>query len=777
MKISINWLKDYVNLDGISATEIADKLTRITCEVEEIEHKGAGLDGVVAGRVLTCVGHPKSDHLHLLTVDVGGGQPLKIVCGAPNVRAGMAVAVATVGTKLPNGLEIKESEIRGEVSQGMCCSYAELGYSADGDGIIELPDKAVTNGTSVTAIYPELIDDILNIDNKSITNRPDLWGHYGIARELAAIFGRKFKEVATDSIAKYDALPKLGVKIENDNCLSYGAVKIDNIGGIQSPQIIQNRLFYCGHSSHGFLVDITNYVMLLFGNPIHAFDSRTIGKISIGNIPAGSKFTTLKDDIISATGDMLFIKSDNAPVALAGIMGGKESGIKPDTKDVVFEVATFDAGNIRRTSAEVGIRSDASARYEKSLDPQTNFLAAAEILRLTAKYAKTAKIVSAFTRVTAASAVKKPQEIVVGKVYLEKFAGVKFNYKDVEKKLKALGFAPVITADEIRVTVPSYRNWKDVTAKADVVEEIVRYFGYENIKAAAPAVAICPVSRNKIDIAEDKIKDIMAEKYGYAEVHTNVWYDTRAAKALNIEPKSYLTVVNSFVRDDDKIRSEILTSMLTAVSVNKSQKDVRVCEIGRVIVGLDKNGNGIEEKHFGGAATGADYTETAHMLTDVFGSFGIKISYKLGASANERFHPKNNAQIFAGGKAVGEIGIIHPKVMEGAVGFAINLDGIDFNNVRQAAAPKLSKFPKTELDFTFIWDGIYAELNQIFDKFQNPAVLNRQLTGIFGNRYTLTFTVGSFDKTLTSAELGAVHAEIKAYAEQNGVNLLTSASQ
>jgi phenylalanyl-tRNA synthetase beta chain len=256
-----------------------------------------------------------------------------------------------------------------------------------------------------------------------------------------------------------------------------------------------------------------------------------------------------------------------------------------------------------------------------------------------------------------------------------------------------------------------------------------------------------------------------------------VWYDTRAAKALNIEPKSYLTVVNSFVRDDDKIRSEILTSMLTAVLANKSQKDVRVFEIGRVIACLDKSGNGIEEKHFGVAAAGVDYTETAHMLTDIFGSFGIKISYKLGEAANERFHPKNNARIFVGGKPVGGIGIIHPKVMEDAVGFEINLEGIDFNNVRPAVAPKLLKFPKTELDFTFVWDGIYAELNQIFDNFKNPLVLNRQLTGIFENRYTLTFTVARFDKTLTSAELGAVHAEIKAYAEQNGVNLLTSAAQ
>jgi len=234
MRVSVNWLKDYVNLDGISAAQIAEKLTQITCEVEGIEYKGRGLDGVVAGKVLTCVPHPKSDRLTLLTVDVGGKKPLSIVCGAANARAGLTVAVATIGTKLPNGMTIAETEIRGIKSQGMCCSYAELGYMGEGDGIIELPTNCVS-GDKITTILSGLVDDVLDIDNKSLTHRPDLWGHYGIARELSVIFNRKLKSIPISNISGYDDLPKLDIKIEDNNCLSYGAIKIDNVGGVKSP--------------------------------------------------------------------------------------------------------------------------------------------------------------------------------------------------------------------------------------------------------------------------------------------------------------------------------------------------------------------------------------------------------------------------------------------------------------------------------------------------------------------------------------------------------------
>ncbi len=765
MKISINWLKEYVDLRGISAEEIADKLTKITCEVEEIEHKGRGLDKVVVGKILTCDKHPKSDHLHCLTVDIAKGKPLTIVCGAPNARAGLYVAVATIGASLPNGLEIQKTEIRGEQSHGMCCSYDELGYKGESAGIIELPEN-IKIGDKIANVLIGLEDSIIDIDNKSITNRPDLWGHYGIARELSVIFDRELKPINLEIISKYDNLPKLDIQIENDKCLSYGAIKIQNLGGVVSPDIIQNRLYYLGHNSHGFLVDLTNYVMLLHGNPVHSFDAKTIDKLSIGNIKEGQKFVTLKDNEIVAGKEMLFIKSNKEPVALAGIMGGKDSEIKEDTQDAVFEIATFDASNIRQSSAKLGIRTDASTRYEKALDPQTNYLACAELLNLINTYAENAKVVSAFTMAEGKKLNKKAKKITVNKKYLETFTGINFagQYKKVEKNLKKLGFAPVMNDDEIVVTVPTYRSYKDVTTVADVIEEITRNYGYENIVPVAPNVAVKPIPVDKAAVAENKIKGLMALKYAFNEVHTHIWYDAKSVKSLGIDVVSYLTVVNPFVKSDDKVRSDMLTSMLSMALVNKGQASV--FEIGRVV-----NQKHLEEKHFSGVTSNHSYKEISEMLVDIFGILGMRVQYELSGCQSNKFHPVNNAVIIIDGKKVGQIGIIHPRIFKDSVGFEVNLSALDWGSIDKTVAPVLSKFPKVELDFTFVYNGIYSDLDAIFSKYKNALVIDRKLSGIYENKYTLTFTLCSMQKTLEKEEIGNIHKEIIDFASGNGVNL------
>ena len=769
MKISVNWLNDYVDLSGITAKEIADKLTQITCEVEEVIPVGRGLETVVVGKILTCVNHPQSDHLHLLTVDVGGKQPLDIVCGAPNARAGITVAVATVGTVMPNGMKIEAVKLRGYDSRGMCCSYAELGYKEDNEGIIELPADTKI-GTPITAVLSGLSDDIIDIDNKSITNRPDLWGHYGMARELSVIFDRPLRKISTSNVKTYDELPPLGIKIENDHCLAYGAIKVAGVGGYVSPDLIQNRLYKLGHNSHGLMVDLTNYLMLAFGNPLHAFDATKVGKLSIGTVAAGTEFTTLKDNQITATKEMLFIKSNGNPVALAGIMGGKNSEITPATKDAVFEIATFDASNIRRTSVAVGIRSDASMRYEKALDPETNWLAAAELLRLLKKYAPKATVTSSFTRVVNPKAVRPAQTIVVTKQQLCSFTGVDFTdqYALVQRKLKALGFKPKMTTKDITVMVPSWRSWKDITTPADVIEEIVRNYGYQNILPVAPVVKATPLPHDYYATAREQIKDALAWRYYFNEVHTNIWYDTKALKNMGLAPASYATIANPFNKDDNQIRSTMLPSMLTVALNNKLQSVVRVFEIGRVI-----NADGTESEHLAGVAVWMSYHDVAQILVGIFDRLGFKLEYKIKTLDDPTFHPINNAEIWCNGQCVGKIGKIHPRVISyaEAVGFEINLSAIAWGSVPQNLAPVLSKFPKTELDFTFVWDGVYADLAAIMAGFKHPYVMGQRLTAVYENRYTLTFTVSSREKTLDKEEIKQIHQEIVDFAARNSVHL------
>ena len=767
MKISVDWLKEYIDLKGITAQEIADKLTQITCEVEEVITLGQGLESVVVGKILTCDAHPQSDHLHLLTVDVGEEKPLNIVCGAPNARAGITVAVATVGTVMPDGMKIVPAKIRGCESFGMCCSYAELGYKAEDEGIIELPAKTKV-GTPITKVLKGLQDEIIDIDNKSITNRPDLWGHYGIARELSVIFDRPLKQIDTSIVHEYDNLEKLSIKIENENCLSYGAIKIENVAGVVSPDVMQNRLYKLGHNSHGFLVDVTNYVMFAFGNPLHAFDAQKVDKISVGNIAEGTQFTTLKDNEIVATKDMLFIKSNGQPVALAGVMGGKNSEITDSTSDMVLEVATFDASNIRRTSVAVGIRSDASMRYEKALDPELNWLAVAEVLRLMREYAPQAQVKSSFTRVVSSKAQQPAQEIVVTRKKLNSCTGVDFSKLDtmLTKKLTALGFEPKIDAEKIVVTVPSWRRWKDVTTQADVIEEIVRNYGYQNIQPVAPLVSIAPVANAPIAQAKDILKDLLANKYAFSEVHTHIWYDTKALKHLKISAPSYATIANPFNKDDNQIRSTMLPSMLSVVIGNKTQSNVRVFEIGRVI-----NQDGTETEHLAGVAVGMDYKTLSEMVTALFAHLGTPIKFQLEQLNLDCWHPKNHAQILFGQQVVGSIGIVHPQVMTNAVGFEVNLSAIDFATVAPVLAPVLSKYPKTELDFTFVWNDVYAKLDAIWAQFHHPLVTKYCLSGIYENKVTLTFTVSSLEKTLDKAEINKIHQEILDFATKNSVHL------
>ncbi|MDR0383835.1 MAG: phenylalanine--tRNA ligase subunit beta [Christensenellaceae bacterium] len=739
MKISLNWLKDYVDLDGISAETIADKLTKTTCEIEGVEHKTLQ-EGIVAGEVIECKKHVSSDHLHVLKVKLSTGETRQIVCGAPNAREGIYVAVDTL---LPS------KELRGVKSDGMCCSLAELGLAGDDEGIWELENLEI----------PACEDWVFEIDNKSITNRPDLWGHYGLARELSVIFGRKLKGIDTGNTLKFDKLPRLDIKIESKNCLSYSSIMIDNVDGISSPFILQNRLYNCGHGSHGFLVDITNYVMLCFGNPVHAFDAdkfNAVGgakgkrdiKIRIGS--AGRQFITLKDNIIEPDGDMLFVKSNDTPVALAGIMGGKDSGISKDTKSVIFEIASFDAINIRRTAMKLNLRTDASARYEKGIDPEVNFLAVAEVLRLVEKYAKRAVAVSSYTRVINYD--KRDIEISLTKEYLDSFVGVKLSEDGILKTLCGLGFDSSIEKGKIGVKVPSFRSWNDIANKYDVIEEIVRFYGYENIKPLAPKVTLRRVERDIRQTGLESIKDCLVMKYGFTEVHTNIWYNTGICKSLNIEPVSYLKVINPFNKNDDKIRSDLLTSLLCL------KQQGRIFEAARVWKTSNGKGeNGEEEVRLSGVCE--SYIEAAEILRDLF-----DCKFKLRTADKDLLHPINNASVLINGQNVGCVGVIHPRIGKDLAGFEINLSMIDFKRKDEKAAD-ISKFPKTILDFTFEWNGIYDELSGIFDGY------DFYLKDIYENKFTLSFVLKSLVKTFTKSEIDAEHKKIIERAKRGGLSI------
>ena len=761
MKISLNWLNEFVDLKNIPVDEIISRYALTTAEMEGYELRGHNIKGVIVGEIQKCERVPNSAKLSLLTV-FDGKKAWQVICGAPNCREGMRVVYATVGSHIDD-FKIGKATLAGFESNGMCLSAHELGISNDHDGIIELPANAPL-GKPILDVLPDAKDIIIEIDNKSITHRPDLWGHYGIARELSVIFNRPLNPMPVADLDAYNKLPKIDVSIENKiDCSSLACIRVDNITLTKSPMQMQIRLFYLGMISHNFLVDLTNYVMLETGQPNHAFDARKIGKLSAGNVPEGFRFMTLRDKEIIATPQMMFIKSDGYPVGLAGVMGGKDSEIAADTQSCVFEFATFNAANIRKTAQIFGIRTDASTRYEKSLDTNLNIVSAGRILYLVNQYDKQAKVGSAFSRAVALETT--PIKLSVNRKFAEKFCGVTFDWYEVTSKLVALGFSPVLTNDEIRVTVPTWRATKDVTCAADVVEEISRTYGYNNIIPVAPAIAAKPVAPLPMLRLVGILKGFLSAKYACNEVHTYLW----------AEKPSYLRVVNSCIKGCDWIRTEVFPSLLGAAVKNRANYDnIRIFEIGQV---YEKNG---ENRHLSivvssKTKTGEElYSELANIVRDVMGMCGFDVKYNLGKIKHESIHPKNNASIEITKKIVGLIGIIigeHPTVAA-----EINLSALDLQSTGDGKVKKISKYQKSTLDFTFVTSKTYSAVETVFDKFAHPLCMGHRLKDVYTAKdgtthYTLQFTIGSHEKTLTSDEINNIWAKIIKTGRDKGLVL------
>ena len=368
MFISLNWISDFVDLSGLDKDALIHQFSLSTAEVEnEIFYKGSDISGIVVGEIKSVENHPESKKLHLLKVDCGEAELVDVVCGAPNVRVGMKTAFAKLGAKIGD-ITIEPRALAGYTSHGMCCSEKEIGISDDNSGIMDILED-VPNGTDLKEIYA--IDDIIfEVDNKSLTNRPDLWGHYGIAREFATLANRPLKELDKADLSKYNNLPKIDMKIEDPLCYRYSCLQVDNIKKNVSPVNMRIRLYYCGMRGINLLADLTNYIMLEMGQPMHAFDSRKVEKIRIKKFDKPFVFQTLDGVDRNIDENTLMICNGDTPVAIAGIMGGLDSEIVEDTKALTLESATFDASSVRKSTVRLAHRTDASARYEKSLDPE-----------------------------------------------------------------------------------------------------------------------------------------------------------------------------------------------------------------------------------------------------------------------------------------------------------------------------------------------------------------------------------------------------------------------
>jgi len=585
MRISYNWLQDFIKIPTkIKPAEVAEKLTNHTVEVEGIINQAEQYKNVVVGQVLEVVQHPNADRLKLTIVDVKKDK-LNIVCGAPNVVPGQLVAVALVGAILPNSLEIKETEIRGEKSAGMICAEDELALGKNHEGILVLDNKAKVGEPFFK--YLKAQDIIFEVDNKSLSNRPDLLSHYGLARELAAIFNLNLKSY--DKLINYqptflsDQESKLEVKVEEKNlCPRYLAVKIDNIEIKDSPDWLKERLIAVGQRPINNIVDLTNYIMLELGQPLHAFSADKVKKIVVRLAHRNEILETLDEKERILTTEDLLITDGKSALALAGIMGGKNSEITKKTNSLILESANFQAINIRRTSQRLGLRSESSLRFEKSLDPELAKIALFRFLSLLKEVCPKMRIASSLIDINNHQTEEKI--INLDLTWLTNKIGQEISRGQIINNLEKLGFFIKESTNEIlEVKVPSWRAHKDISTREDLAEEVLRLYGYNNIISQLPVITMSLPEVNQERLLERKIKNLLVFKYALTEAYSYSFVGEDQLTKLNIDFLNYLKLANPLADNQTMLRQTLFSNLLMVIKNNQFKADdLGFFEIGSV---------------------------------------------------------------------------------------------------------------------------------------------------------------------------------------------------
>ncbi len=766
MFLSMNWISDFVDLSGLDKLDLIHRFSLSTAEVEnEIFFKGSDISGIVVAEIKSVENHPESEKLHLLKVDIGEAELVDVVCGAPNVRVGMKTAFAKVGAKIGE-IEIAPRPLAGYMSCGMCCSEKEIGISDDNSGIMDITDE-VANGTDIKELY-EVEDIVFEVDNKSLTNRPDLWGHYGIAREFAALAGRELKPLDVVDLKKYDNLPKIDMKIEDDLCQRYSCLQVEDIHTNVSPVNMRIRLYYCGMRAINFLADLTNYLMLEMGQPMHAFDSRKVEKIRIKRFAEPFVFQTLDGVDRNIDENTLMICNDNTPVAIAGIMGGLDSEIVEDTTTLTLESATFNAASTRKSTVRLAHRTDASMRYEKCLDPEMTVPAIARFVKLLTDTDKDAKVVSSLTD---ECAYHYPEVTLdFDKAFIDKYTGIDIPSDTIVSTLLSLGFGCEQNGDKFTVSVPSWRATKDVTIKADIVEEITRIYGYDNFDVHTAETPLYPVREAVEKSVENRIKDMLVHRYSLHELHSYVWSYTDEYKALGIEVEDNIKLIDATNPNIETIRKSIVPTQLCQVKTNVNfAADFGVFEIGKVINGLKADGLCDEQKKLcvtlfsKTKSLEALYVELSTMLSVVADNIKHKALTFTPCEATHSYeHPRNLNTISCDGVALGEIGIVHPTVSKkidkkAAIVFA-EIDVTKFSEISDAGIhyAEPSKFPAIDVDLSFVTET-FAPIGKAIENANCPLVKKVEVTDTYrdenGKSITVRLTFSHPEKTLTRDEV------------------------
>ncbi|WP_350288319.1 phenylalanine--tRNA ligase subunit beta [uncultured Croceitalea sp.] len=805
MKISYNWLKQFLQLDW-EAEKTGELLTDLGLEVEGIsnfESVKGGLNGIVVGHVLTCIKHPNADRLKLTTVDIGLENPVQIVCGAPNVAAGQKVPVATIGTTLyTNGNEawqIKKGKIRGEESHGMICAEDELGLGDDHDGILVL-NETLKPGTPCSSIFEIENDKVFEIG--LTPNRSDAMSHFGVARDLKAGLEQKeiTKELITPSTSTFsidNRSLKIDVEVEdNELAPRYCGVTISNILVQESPTWLKNRLKSIGLSPINNVVDITNYVLHDLGQPLHAFDATKIkgNKVVVKTLPKGTKFVTLDDVERELHEEDLMICDSDKPMCIAGVFGGKNSGVTNDTTSIFLESAYFDAVSIRKTAKRHGLNTDASFRFERGININTVEYAlkrAALLIKEVAGGEITSDIVDLYP--------KKKDDFQV-------FLTFEKIYKLIGQEIPKDTIKSILTSLEIKVnnvtesglglTIPSYRT--DVQREVDVIEEILRVYGYNNIDYKEKFTAsVARTSKFENHKLQNMVGDLLASR-GFFEIMTNSLVPINSNKNL-ANNNTNVEMLNPLSTDLAVLRESMLFSGLTAIAHNQNRRkqNLKLFEFGKTY--LKQGDNYKENTHLSLLVAGNQFENSWTVPSVPSGFYYIKgvsqaVLNRIGVSGYKQV--ETNQEFLAegisfekDGKTLLSLGVVD-KTFANTLGVKSEVLFADFNwdTLRSLAAKntivyeEIPKFPEVNRDFALLLDEKipFKELYDIAFKTERNLLKNVNLFDVYTGKnlpegkksYAISFTLLDSSKTLTDKQIDKIMSKLqKAYVEQLGAEL------
>ncbi|WP_350299660.1 phenylalanine--tRNA ligase subunit beta [Peribacillus frigoritolerans] len=802
MFVSYKWLQDYVDLSGINATELADKITKSGIEVEGVEKKSEGLKGVVIGHVIEREQHPNADKLNKCQVDIGAENPVQIICGAPNVDKGQKVAVATVGAVLPGNFKIKKAKLRGEESHGMICSLQELGFESKlvskdyATGIFVFPNDVEVGKDALEELG--LSDEVLELG--LTPNRSDALSMLGVAYEVGAILGREVKwPVVEKEEAAEKATDYISVKVEakEDNPI-YIAKIIKDVKIGPSPLWMQTRLMSAGIRPHNNVVDITNYILLEYGQPLHAFDYDRFGskEIVIRRAKDAEKIVTLDEAERTLTPDHLVITNGSEPVAIAGVMGGADSEVKNDTTNIIIESAYFAGTVVRKASKDHGLRSEASARFEKGVDPARVREAGERAAQLIAQYAGGTVLQGA------AEVDELTMEPAVINITLEKIntlLGTSMTVSVVESIFKRLQFGVELDNETFTITVPTRRG--DITIEADLVEEAARLYGYDNIPATLPIGSATPGQLTDYQIKRRKARRTL-EGAGLYQAVTYSLTSQEKASQFALEARESIRLAMPMSEERSQLRLSIVPQLLEVVKYNNARQidSLALYEIGSVFFKRDEQELPEEKEHIAGAITGlweshlwqgekkpVDFFVAKGVIEALFDTLGLadQISYRQ-AEIND-MHPGRTAEILLNGEVIGFIGQVHPTVQKDldikeTYIFELSLKALAEAEVAPISYQTIPRYPSTTRDIALVVDQATkaGDIQDIIEEAGGKLLKEVSIFDLYeGERMeegkkSIAYSLKYFDpeRTLTDEDITKAHDKVlEAVKEKAGAEL------